>query len=99
MGTITLDVSARTGPLVAAKEVLDSDELMVITAAGQAIRVSGSDIPTQGRATQGKRVIEIAAGDRVVEVTRVAREGESSRSSRGDDDESEEQLELMRSPR
>ena len=97
MGTITLDVSTRTGPLVAAKEVLDSDELMVITAAGQAIRVVGADIPVQGRATQGKRAVEIGPGDRVVEVTRVAREQESARPARTSAEvESEEQLDLMR---
>ncbi|HSJ10601.1 MAG TPA: DNA gyrase subunit A [Longimicrobiales bacterium] len=74
LGTITLDVSARTGALVAAKEVLDGDELMLITAAGSALRVTGADIPVQGRATQGKKVVEISAADRVVEVSRVARD-------------------------
>jgi DNA gyrase subunit A len=74
LGTITLDVSEKTGPLVAAKEVLDGDELMVITASGSAIRVVGSDVPVQGRATQGRRVVDVGAGDRVVEVSRVARE-------------------------
>jgi DNA gyrase subunit A len=83
LGTITLDVSARTGPLIAAKELLDGDELMVITASGSAIRVSGGDVPVQGRATQGKRIINVGTGDRVVEVSRVAREGgESGASSR-----------------
>jgi DNA gyrase subunit A len=75
LGTITLDVSARTGPLVAAKEALAGDELMVVTAAGQAIRLAGADIPVQGRATQGKRVVNVAAGDRVVEVARRAGTG------------------------
>ncbi|HUF50108.1 MAG TPA: DNA gyrase subunit A [Longimicrobiales bacterium] len=101
LGTITLDVSAKTGPLVAAKELLDGDELMVITAAGNAVRVSAAGVPEQGRATQGRQVIDIGAGDRVVEVSRVAREGaaergpapESERTAAGDD---ESQLELMR---
>jgi DNA gyrase subunit A len=98
LGTITLDVSARTGPLVAAKEVLAGDELMIITAAGLAIRLGGADIPVQGRATQGKRAINLAAGDRVVEVARVAREQESApRAARADSvAEDDEQLELMR---
>jgi DNA gyrase subunit A len=82
LGTITLDVSEKTGPLVAAKELLDGDELMVITASGAAIRVVGSDVPVQGRATQGRRVIAVGAGDPVVEVSRVAREGEGSSRSR-----------------
>jgi DNA gyrase subunit A len=77
LGTITLDVSSKTGPLVAAKELLDGDELMVITAGGGAVRLAAGDIPVQGRATQGKRVLP-AGSDRVVEVSRVAREGGDS---------------------
>jgi DNA gyrase subunit A len=103
LGTITLDVSDRTGPLVAGKEVLDGDELMVISAAGTATRVVGTSIPVQGRATQGKRVINVGAGDRVVEVSRVAREGNDTRRSPDDeagrkDDEAgrkKDQLNLM----
>ena len=95
VGTITLDVSDKTGPLVAGKEVLPGDELMIIAASGAATRVSADDIPVQGRATQGKRVLPIAAGDRVVEVARVASdsdEGGSSATNRL----TKEQLELMR---
>jgi DNA gyrase subunit A len=106
LGTITLDVSDRTGPLIAAKEVLDDDELMVITASGAAVRLTGSEIPIQGRATQGKRVLT-GAGDRVVEVARVAREGEGGPARRGstaepesgnagEEMDDEQQLELMR---
>jgi DNA gyrase subunit A len=98
VGTVTLDVGARTGPLVAAKEVLAGDELMVISATGQAIRLAGADIPVQGRATQGKRAVNLAPGDRVVEVARVARERESApRAPRSDGaGADDEQLELMR---
>jgi DNA gyrase subunit A len=104
LGTITFDVGSKTGPLVAAKEVLDHDELMVITAAGAAIRLAGADIPVQGRITQGRRLITAAAGDRVVEVSRVAREGEQRRRSGNGaaaaapdpDEQAQEQLDLMR---
>jgi DNA gyrase subunit A len=105
LGTITLDVSSRTGPLIAAKELLDGDELMVITASGAAFRVSGGSVPVQGRATQGRRVINVGAGDRVVEVSRVAREGSDTgtgRSAQVDGDEETgsgaSQLDLMRQP-
>jgi DNA gyrase subunit A len=104
LGTITLDVGARTGPLVAAKELLDDDELMVIMASGAAIRLRGSEVPTQGRATQGKRVVTAGAGDRVVEVSRVAREQSGSGASPRADGrrpsdaqpDDEEQLDLIR---
>ena len=83
LGTITLDVTTKTGPLVSAKELLQGDELMVITAGGRAIRLAGGDVPEQGRATQGRRVLSADVTDRVVEVARVAREG-GSEGSGGD---------------
>jgi DNA gyrase subunit A len=69
---------------------------------GSAVRVNATDIPVQGRATQGKRVIGMSAGDRVVEVSRVAREGDGPRrggahaADASADAGDEEQLELMR---
>jgi DNA gyrase subunit A len=79
LGTITLDVTEKSGPLVAAKEVLEGDELMVIAASGAATRIRAPAVPVQGRATQGKRVIRLADDDRVVEVARVAEERDEDR--------------------
>ncbi|MGH7472240.1 MAG: DNA gyrase C-terminal beta-propeller domain-containing protein, partial [Longimicrobiales bacterium] len=94
MGTVTLDVSDKSGGLVAAKELLLGDELMVISASGAATRVSADEIPEQGRVTQGKRVLALETGDRVVEVARVAR---TESDGGGDSDGgAEEQLELMK---
>jgi DNA gyrase subunit A len=94
LGTITLDVSDKTGPLVAGKEVLPGDELMVIAASGAATRIAADDMPVQGRATQGKRVLPIGAGDRVVEVARVA--SDSDDESATPDNRVAAQLDLMR---
>jgi DNA gyrase subunit A len=98
MGTITLDVNDKSGVLVAAKELLAGDELMVISASGAATRVTADEIPIQGRATQGKRTLAIAPGDRVVEVSRVAQEREGGAANSADESEiaEEEQLELMK---
>ena len=74
LGTITLDVTERTGELVAVKELLDGDELMMIAANGQTTRVSAEEVPIQGRATQGKRMARV--DQRIVEVARVASEGD-----------------------
>jgi DNA gyrase subunit A len=97
IGTITLDVAERTGDLVAAKELLPGDELMVIAATGLATRVASEDVPEQGRATQGKRILKLALGDRVVEVARVASERDDGATGRRGDDTAAErtQLELM----
>jgi DNA gyrase subunit A len=78
MGTITMDVSDRTGAIVGAKELVDGDELMIIAANGVATRVTTERVPVQGRATQGKRLVEGEGTDRVVEIARVAREQESA---------------------
>jgi DNA gyrase subunit A len=99
LGTITLDVTAKTGPLVGAKELIEGDELMIISAGGVATRVAAADVPIQGRATQGKQLLKVAKGDRIVEVARVAREGGGARpaeraakgGTRGEDD----QLDMM----
>jgi DNA gyrase subunit A len=99
MGTITLDVSEKSGPLVAAKELLPGDELMVISASGAATRLPAEDVPEQGRATQGKRVLPLGDGDRVVEVSRVAKERDSESGAEEEAEETsekEEQLDLMK---
>jgi DNA gyrase subunit A len=83
LGTITLDVTDRTGPLVAAKEVLPGDELMVIRASGRATRVTAEQVPEQGRATQGRRLFR-DDGDPVVEVARVARDRDGGGAPGGD---------------
>jgi DNA gyrase subunit A len=100
IGTITLDVTDKTGALVAAKELLLGDELMVIGASGQATRLGADEIPEQGRATQGKRVLKLAVGDRVVEVARVASEREETGGGRRQEDggNGQEQYELMSEP-
>lgn len=69
-------VSASEGPkVVAALEILDADEVMLVSAGGQVLRVAADSIPVQGRRTQGRRLARLAAGDRVVEVTRTQGEG------------------------
>jgi DNA gyrase subunit A len=83
LGTITLDVTEKTGSLVAAKELLVGDELMVIAASGRATRIRAEEIPVQGRATQGRRVLSLDDADRVVEVARVAREEQNGNGAGG----------------
>jgi DNA gyrase subunit A len=105
LGTVALDVNEKTGGLIAAKELLAGDELMIISAAGRAVRIAADDIPVQGRATQGKRIDREAEDDPVVEVARVASErddgdeGESnpgpSRATRETPNRVREQLDLM----
>jgi DNA gyrase subunit A len=72
MGNLVTAAGKDVRPLVGALEVLDSDEVMLVTAGGLVTRVAASSIKVQGRRTQGSRLVRLAAGDRLVEVTRVA---------------------------
>jgi DNA gyrase subunit A len=80
-GIITIKTTERNGSVVAVKEVVDGDELMIITRSGQMIRMPVSGISVIGRNTQGVRLVNLApAGegellpDTVAAVTRVVSE-------------------------
>ncbi len=76
-GIITFKVTAKTGTIVALKEVIPEDELMMITRHGIIIRVPVNGIRVIGRNTQGVRVMNLDAGDSVVGVARVVKEDET----------------------
>ncbi|CAN5544106.1 DNA gyrase subunit A [soil metagenome] len=71
-GILTMKTTAKTGPLVSIKSVIDEDELMIATTAGTLIRMSISDIRSMGRNTQGVRLINLRDGDEIADVTRLA---------------------------
>jgi DNA gyrase subunit A len=75
LGTVISAEGAGSGPVVAALEVVEQDEVTVITAGGQVMRVTAGTAPEQGRRTRGSRLVRVAAGDRIVEVTRSLTEG------------------------
>lgn len=70
-GVITVRVTDKTGKMVSIKEVVDTDELMIITQQGQVIRLPLSGVRVMGRATQGVKLINLDEGDQVVDVARV----------------------------
>jgi DNA gyrase subunit A len=65
----------RGGRLAAAFPVMDGDEIMMVTDAGQLIRCGVDQIRIAGRATQGVRVLRVAAGERVVSVEHLEESG------------------------
>lgn len=75
-GVIAMKLSDKTGPVVAVKEVVDSDELMIISAGGQVIRLALRNVRVMGRATQGVRLINLEERDKVVDVARLAAQEE-----------------------
>jgi DNA gyrase subunit A len=75
-GIITLKKTEKTGSIVALKEVIPDDELMMITRHGVIIRLPVDGIRVIGRNTQGVKVMNLDAGDTVVDVARVVKEDE-----------------------
>lgn len=73
-GVKTISISAKTGGLVAIKNVSDSDDLMIINKSGIAIRMSMENLRTMGRATQGVRLINLKGGDSIAAVAKVMKE-------------------------
>ncbi|HEU4641435.1 MAG TPA: DNA gyrase subunit A, partial [Gemmatimonadaceae bacterium] len=73
-GIITLNRTDKTGDVVALKEVLPDDELMLITKHGIVIRMPVKGIRVSGRNTQGVRLVNLDDGDLVTDVARVVSE-------------------------
>ncbi|MGJ8743083.1 DNA gyrase subunit A [Polaribacter sp.] len=73
-GVKTLNISEKTGNLVAIKNVDDSNDLMIINKSGLTIRMAVEDLRVMGRATQGVRLINIKEDDSIAAVAKVARE-------------------------
>jgi DNA gyrase subunit A len=70
-GVINIKTTERNGKVVGIKEVLTDDELMLITQKGIIIRQPVNQIKVIGRATQGVKLINLDAGDKLVDVARV----------------------------
>ena len=70
-GVKTLNITEKTGALVALKNVTDENDLMIINRSGLTIRMAVSDIRVAGRATQGVRLINIKEGDSIAAISAV----------------------------
>ena len=77
-GVKTLNITDKTGALVAIKNVTDENDLMIINRSGLTIRMAVSGIKVAGRATQGVRLINIKEGDSIAAVSAVNKTEEDS---------------------
>jgi DNA gyrase subunit A len=87
-GVKTINVTAKTGNLIAIKEVSDTDDLIIINKSGILIRLGVSDLRVMGRATQGVRLINLKDEDAIASVAKVEvdeSEGEGDESFENDD--------------
>ena len=77
-GVKTLNITEKTGELVAMKNVTDENDLMIINRSGLTIRMAVSDIKVAGRATQGVRLINIKEGDSIAAISAVNKSEEDT---------------------
>ena len=70
-GVISIKVSERNGKVVAATQVVDTDQIMLITDAGTLVRTRVSEVSIVGRNTQGVRLIRISENEHVVSLERI----------------------------
>jgi DNA gyrase subunit A len=73
-GVKTINITEKTGNLVAVKDVKDDDDLMIINKSGIAIRLAVGDLRVMGRATQGVKLINIKDNDSIAAVAKVMHE-------------------------
>lgn len=92
-GVKTINVTDKTGHLVAIKSVTDSNDLMIITKNGITIRLNVADLRVMGRATQGVRLINISEADEIAAVTKVDHEEEEELNQNENQSENGEQNE------
>jgi DNA gyrase subunit A len=80
-GVITIRTSDRNGEVVGVAQVVDDDEVMLITDGGKVLRSPVSGISTMGRATQGVRVMNLSAAEKLVSMARLADDTDVSEST------------------
>lgn len=73
-GVKTINITEKTGRLVAIKNVTDEDDLMIINKSGIAIRMAVSDLRVMGRATQGVRLIKVREDDAIAAVAKAMKD-------------------------
>ena len=84
-GVLTLNVTEKTGKLVAIKSVTENNDIMIITRSGLTIRMAVTGISLLSRATQGVRLISLRDGDSIAAVSVVAHESEDESLSEVDE--------------
>ncbi|HMN22982.1 MAG TPA: DNA gyrase subunit A [Ignavibacteriaceae bacterium] len=88
-GVITVKTTDKVGKLIALMEVVDRDELVIISTQGMIIRQSVKDLRVMGRNTQGVRVIRLSENDSIADIARVVPEDDEEINGNGNGKEVE----------
>jgi DNA gyrase subunit A len=82
-GIITVKTTDKTGRMVSIKEVMEKDDVVIVTSHGVVIRQHASDIRVAGRNTQGVRLIKLDQGDSVADIAAVPPDDEGEENGEG----------------
>ncbi|MCH7783067.1 DNA gyrase subunit A [candidate division KSB1 bacterium] len=91
VGIITIKTTERIGKMITIQEVVDEDDLMIITTNGVVIRLKIQGVNVIGRNTQGVRLIRLDEKDNIADVTRVAKSDEEDEESEESEEENFEE--------
>ena len=91
-GIITMKTTDKTGLVVGALTVTDADEIMLLTQQGQMVRTPVKDIREAGRNTQGVKLVNLSAGDKLTAIARVISEKSEEEATGSDDERRTERL-------
>ena len=86
-GVKTINITDKTGSLIAIKNVTELNDLMIITKSGLTIRMKVSDIRLAGRATQGVKLINIKEGDSIAAISCVEPDDEGQEGQEGQEED------------
>ena len=89
-GVKTINITEKTGALVSIKEVVDSDDLMIINKSGITIRLNVGTVRVMGRATQGVKLIRLNDGDEISSVEKIENFDEPESGTEIDNTENED---------
>ena len=84
-GVKTINITDKTGALIAIKDVTDMDDLMIINKSGITLRMAVKDLRVVGRATQGVKLIDLKGKDFIASVAKVAMDGEEDADMEAED--------------
>ena len=91
-GVKTINITEKTGALVAIKSVTDDDDLMIITESGMTIRMAINSVRVMGRAAQGVKLINLKENDTIASVTRIAKSEDEEEIEEGQNSETDTEV-------
>ncbi len=97
-GIINLKVSEKTGEVIGTRQVVANDGLMLITQEGKIIRIGVDGVRVSGRSTQGVKLMDLDAEDRVVAVAKLAEQDGGDDLAEGGEEEPAELAQLTTTP-